>query len=464
MYNYIKEKLSQYKKVGVLGLGVTGRGVYNFFHSNKIELICWDESMKVRQDFLSFRNEAKTSHFEQWQDCSHIVVSPGVSLYSPDTHPIVDFAKSYGIEITSDIEILYNLIEGRAKIIGVTGTNGKSTTTSLITHILKASGVNVSECGNIGISALCVPLDNDVYVIELSSYQLESIKGLRANIAVFLNLTPDHLERHGNIENYTKAKTRIFNNQLEEDWAVIGIDNPITAWVFEEQKNKCARAIGISYNAGFNQLNDVVTFEDNVLQDRVWGDTLVIEDNIYLPAKHNRENICAAYAAARACGVEVDSIVTNLKTFRGLPHRMEFIGTIDDISFYNDSKSTNADSARPALESLSNTYWIVGGIPKAGGIHSLRDCLSNVRKIYIFGAAVKDFARTLESVADYEIHKDLDSAFRSAFKDAINSSGSGSQAILLSPACASFDQYSNFEERGRHFVELFHEHKKLEKL
>ncbi|MDX1917025.1 MAG: UDP-N-acetylmuramoyl-L-alanine--D-glutamate ligase [Rickettsiaceae bacterium] len=458
----LKEKLIKYKKVGVLGLGVTGRGVYNFFNSHGIEILCWDESIKARQDFLLMDRKAQMIHFEQWQDCSHIIISPGVALYSPEKHTIVDFAEEHNIEITSDIEILYELIKSHAKIIGVTGTNGKSTTTSLITHILKSSNINAIECGNIGVCALSIPLNSNVYVIELSSYQLELVRNFRANVAIFLNLTPDHLERHGNIENYTKAKIRIFNNQQEDDYAIIGVDNPITAWVFEEQKSESARTIGISYSRGISQIDNLISFEKGVLEDCVWGDNILIEDNIYLPGKHNRENICAAYAATRAYGVELNAIVASIATFKGLPHRMELIGTISGISFYNDSKSTNADSARPALESLKNTYWLVGGLPKAGGIHSLRDCLSDVRKIYIFGAAVKDFARTLESIADYEIHKDLDSAFRSAYRDATQYLTDETKAILLSPACASFDQYSNFEERGRHFVELFHEYKKLE--
>ncbi|MDX1924328.1 MAG: UDP-N-acetylmuramoyl-L-alanine--D-glutamate ligase [Rickettsiaceae bacterium] len=446
--------LSGYKKIGIIGLGITGKAAYNFFKNAGIPTKCWDEFENVRNNFAKLYPGAEMSSFDTWSDCSHIVVSPGIPLFYPKTHQVVKFATKHNITLTSDVEILHDFIKVRAKILAVTGTNGKSTTTALIAHILKSSGINALEGGNLGTSALSLPLDKDVYVLELSSYQLEILESFRANIAIFLNLTPDHLERHGNIENYTKAKLKIFQNQDASDYSIVGVDNPITAWVFEEQKTRASKTIGISYNSELKSAKNVISYENNILHDNFWAQEERIKDNIYLLGKHNRENICAAYAACKAFGVDAREIIAHIATFKGLPHRMQYIGKIREISFYNDSKSTNADSARPALESLQNIFWLAGGIPKAGGIHSLKDCLSTVKKAYLFGRAATDFARTLEGEVQFEIFQNLESAFDRAFSDARNDSGT-EKSILLSPACSSLDQYENFEKRGNHFAELY---------
>lgn len=457
MPNLHNDYLASYKKVGVLGLGITGRAVYKFFLKNNIDLVCWDDNIKSREDFLANFPESIVVNFEEWKDCSHIVVSPGVPLYYPKKHAVVHIAEQNNIEITSDNEIFYNLLKENAKFVAITGTNGKSTTTALVEHILKESGVKAIAGGNIGTSVLDLPLDKDIYVMELSSYQLETVKNFKANYAVFLNVTPDHLERYGTIENYTNSKKRIFNNQDMSDYVIIGVDNPIAAWVFEEQRIKFPNCVGISGSKEFRDNKNIVCCEDNLLTDNFWKEELEVKENIHLHGKHNRENFCAAYAVCSAIGVDGERIVKNMQSFVGLPHRMQFLGNIGHVGFYNDSKATNADAAKPALEYLENIHWLAGGKAKKGGISSLNESYSNIEKAYLFGEAAKEFSYSLEGNIQYEIFSNLEEAARQAFDEA--SSKKNPASILLSPACSSLDQFKNFEERGNHFIEIYNNYK-----
>ena len=288
---------------------------------------------------------------------------------------------------------------------------------------------------------------------------MELLKEFRANIGVLLNITPDHLDRHGNIEEYTRIKTKIFEGQKEEDFAIIGVDNQITSWIYEEQRSdNISCTIGISSNPEFENIRNIICCNEDSITDNYWIANYEIKENIYLKGKHNRENFCAAYAACRAAGAKGEEIVQIASTYTGLAHRMQFIGKFENISFYNDSKATNADATRPALLALNNIFWLAGGIQKEGGVTSLVDNLENVKKVYLFGEAAEEFAVTLKNHVKIEIFKDMNSAFEKAYREALEY---GKDAdILLSPACASYDQFKNFEDRGNKFILLYNNLKK----
>lgn len=471
----IHDKLKKYKKVGILGLGITGIATYKFFKKHNIEVVVWDDSKanmsSLRKQGSNIeaslqKNISEISAFagmtsdllemtpiSNWYDCSHIVVSPGIALTYPKKHPIEELAEQNNIVITSDVEILYDLTKDDAKFVAITGTNGKSTTTSLIGHFLKLSGANCSVGGNIGVCALDLPLDSDIYVLELSSFQLMLLHKFKAHVSVLLNITPDHLDRHGTMENYTKAKTNIFRNQTKDDFAIIGIDNPITAWIYEEEKHKRnSTVIGIS-SKPTNTKNIICYDEDDYITDNYWRSSVYAGNNIHLQGAHNHENLIAAYAACRALSVDEHSVESHIKSFVGLSHRMQYVGSINKIGFYNDSKATNAEASKPALLALKNIYWLAGGLAKDGGIENILDSITNIKKAYLFGDAAHEFAITLKGKVDFEIFINLSTAFNKAYLEALDSGEKSN--ILLSPACASYDQYKNFEERGNSFIQLY---------
>lgn len=452
----LKNKMSEYTKVGILGLGVTGECSFKFFEDTNIPVIVWDDNKTSRENFAAKFPDAKIiNYIEGWSDCSHAIISPGIPLYLPSPHNFISVAKKHDIKITSDIEVFYKLAKEGAKFVAITGTNGKSTSSTMIDHILKTSNRNSVLGGNIGVPVLGLERDADVYVIELSSYQLELLQDFRANIAILLNITPDHLDRYGSMDKYMEAKKRIFLHQTIDDYAIIAVDTEPTAWVFEEGRlNHPSNFIAITSNAmDANAKNFVLYDELGNITDNFWRSHMKLEKNIHIKGSHNYQNFTAAYCACRALGLDEYEIMKAADSFIGLPHRMEYVGQINKINFYNDSKATNADASRPALLALSNIFWLAGGIPKEGGIEGLQDDLANVRKAYLFGETAEEFAMMLKGKLVIEVFKDMNSAFRKAYLDSLEYNGECN--ILLSPACSSFDQFKNFEERGKHFIKLF---------
>jgi len=448
-------RLKKYKKVGIVGLGLTGISSYKFFKNHNIPIIVFDESPKSIENFSNqFGDEDLAKSINDLALCSHMLLSPGIPLYFPRKHAAVKLAFEHNIEITSDCEVLYECVKDRAKFIGITGTNGKSTTTSLIGHLLKESGKNCVIGGNIGIGALDLPLDCDIYVLELSSYQLDLLNNLRFNIAILLNVTPDHLDRHGSMIEYIKAKKKVFKNQTSEDFAIICVDDEITSYLYEEEKLETNNiTIGISSDPAKEHMKNIICYDNKYFIDNYWNTTLNFNKNVYLQGKHNHINLACSYAACRAVGIEAEEIEKHIESFVGLPHRMQYVGNIKKISFYNDSKATNAEASKPALSSLENIYWLLGGIPKTGGIEGIQKLFTNVKKAYVFGNASIGFAITLKGKVPVKICNDMNSAFKEAYYDAVND---GNEAnILLSPACSSLDQFKNFEERGEQFIKLY---------
>jgi UDP-N-acetylmuramoylalanine--D-glutamate ligase len=361
-------------------------------------------------------------------------------------------ARHAGIEIIGDTEVFAREVAGAgARIVAITGTNGKSTTTALTGHLLKSAGLDTDVGGNIGTAVFLMrpPARGRIYVLELSSYQIDLMPGLAPDVGILTNLSPDHLERHGTMENYAAVKARVFSQQGKGQSALCGVDDTWCAKIAESiDTGADVRRVSV-----LRRLGDGISAPDGILRDLRAGKQVAEIDLRAMPALkgiHNWQNACMAYGAARAVGVSVADIENGLQSFPGLAHRMQEVGRVNGIAFINDSKATNADAAEKALLSFDPIYWIAGGIPKAGGIEPLKHLFSRVAKAYLIGQAMDEFAETLD---DVRIEKcgTLDNAVKSAARDAIAEGREGA-VVLLSPACASFDHYPNFEVRGDAFV------------
>ncbi|MDE2488240.1 MAG: UDP-N-acetylmuramoyl-L-alanine--D-glutamate ligase, partial [Alphaproteobacteria bacterium] len=337
-------------------------------------------------------------------------------------------------------------------IVAITGTNGKSTTTALIAHICAQAGRDVRIGGNIGYGVLGLEdmHGGAVYVLELSSYQLDLTSSLHPDVSVLLNISPDHLERHGGMEGYVAAKRRVLLNQGKGDTAVIGVDDPWGQQICTEITAANRRTI-VPISASKAMSRGVYAL-DALLYDATGERAQEVADlkrARSLPGRHNWQNAAAAYAAAKGLGIPATEAAQHLLTFPGLAHRMETVGTIGRVRFVNDSKATNADAARQAMSSYPRFFWIAGGQPKVGGIDSLTDLFGRIAKAYLVGEAAPAFSEILKGKAAAVISGTIETAVGQAYADA---AASGQDAIvLLSPACASFDQFADFEQRGEAF-------------
>jgi UDP-N-acetylmuramoylalanine--D-glutamate ligase len=383
------------------------------------------------------------------------MLSPGIPHSFPAPHPAVVAARAVGIPIIGDIELL-GRAQPQARYIGITGTNGKSTTTALIGHILASAGQKAEIGGNLGPPALgLVPLEADgTYVLEMSSFQLELVETLAFDIAVLLNITPDHLDRHGDMAGYVAAKKRLFAGQGVDATAVVGIDDAICRDLAAAlRRDGTARVVPISVNEA---VTDGVYIEAGGVVDALDGAPRRVFDLAEaprLPGLHNAQNIAAAFAVARRAGISAEAAVAGIRSFPGLAHRQELVDTIDGVRYINDSKATNADATEKALACYEAIYWIAGGLPKAGGIASLAPYFKRLRHAFLIGDATGEFAATLEGKVSYSRCGDLSAALAAASERARGEHMPGA-VVLLSPACASYDQFPNFEVRGDTFRQL----------
>ncbi|XVN43216.1 MAG: UDP-N-acetylmuramoyl-L-alanine--D-glutamate ligase [Candidatus Rickettsia vulgarisii] len=440
------------KKIGIFGLGKTGTSSYLALNKVASEVICYDKNNRSRENFAKAygdENLAKLSD-SRWKNLDKILLSPGIPL----SHEIVKLANSNKIEITSDIELLFEECRA-ANFIAITGTNGKSTTVSLTSHILQSCGFNYPAAGNIGKPVLSMDFTLPGYVLELSSFQLDLLQNFKAKIAILLNITKDHIDRHGSMENYILAKSKIFDRMDKNSYAIINIDNKIANDIFQKLKEKnTTNLIAISTS---EILNNGISVYNNIVYDNIKKITLELPNNKRLQGRHNQENIAASYVACSIIGATPEKIVAAISRFQGLPNRMQYIGNIDssegEINFYNDSKATNAEAASKSIGALDNIYWLVGGIAKEGGIEELESLFPKIRKAYLFGQDKENFALTLKGKVDFQICSDLTESFNYAYEDA-RKDMVDVKNILLAPACASFDQFKNFEERGELFIKL----------
>lgn len=434
-------KITEYngQKVGVFGMGKAGVAAVASLTSGGANVFRWDDSF-IEKNLPLEHKSRNTKHYKywDWKGLKAVVLSPGVPLTHPKPHEIVELAKQHNVPIIGEVELLARACP-HAKFVGITGTNGKSTTTSLIGHILQEAGINCQVGGNLGTPALALePLSQGgVFVLEMSSYQLDLLQTARFNVAVLLNITPDHLDRHGDMAGYIKAKQHIFDRQTAGDVAVL-------EEVVSSQFSVVSKAVKISAE---KELADSVYVKDAILHDgKLSYDISAITT---LTGKHNWQNAAAAYAACKALGVSPAKIYKAMQSFAGLRHRLQLVATIDGVQFINDSKATNAEATANALAPYHNIYWILGGKPKSGGIESLSPYFSHVAYAFLIGEASDEFAKTLEGKVPYSKCGTLENAV----KEAIDMAKSG-DVILLSPACASFDQFKSFEHRGDAFCGL----------
>jgi UDP-N-acetylmuramoylalanine--D-glutamate ligase len=425
------------------------------------EVALWDDRPAARAAAESEGFALTDLSTADWSGFAALMLSPGVPLTHPVPHWTVEKAKAAGVEILGDIELFARTVNAapehkRPKIVAITGTNGKSTTTALVGHICAQAGRDTRIGGNIGLGVLGLEdmHGGAVYVLELSSYQLDLTSSLKPDVTVILNLSPDHLERHGGMEGYVAAKRRILANQGKGDTAVIGVDDPWGARICTEITAANRRTI-VPVSASKAMGRGIYALQ-GVLYDATGERAAEVADLTRarsLPGRHNWQNAAAAYAAAKGLGISAEEAAEHLMSFPGLAHRMETVGTIGKVRFVNDSKATNTDAARQAMSSYPKFYWIAGGQPKTGGIEALVDLFPRIEKAYLIGEGARLFAGTLKGKAEVQECGTMSAAVAAAFADA---AGSGQEAVvLLSPAAASFDQFADFEERGEAFRTAF---------
>jgi len=435
------------KRYGVFGLGRSGRATAMALRASGAEVLAWDDRVEVMPEGvirLDFRSGP-------WPALEGLVWSPGIAFEHPAPHPVAARAKRENCPLLCDVDLLANSGSGAA-LVGITGTNGKSTTTALLAHILGSSGRPAVAGGNIGAAALELPPlgSGGFYVLELSSYQLELCQSARFPVGIWLNLTPDHLDRHGGMHGYAAAKSRLWRNSEPGDVAVIGVDS---AFGKAEAARAASAGRKITFVSGADVPADGVGMRGGMLIDatgRREAEILALADCPALPGAHNAENAAAAAAAAMALRLDHAEIAAGLRSFPGLPHRQERVGKIGHVTYINDSKATNAESAAKALNCYERIYWIAGGLAKAGGIAPLATWFDRIVHAFLIGQAAPEFAETLDAAGTrFSVEADLLTALASAH--AMAQADPSNSVVLLSPACASFDQWPSFEARGDAF-------------
>ncbi|WP_029076190.1 UDP-N-acetylmuramoyl-L-alanine--D-glutamate ligase [Kaistia adipata] len=440
------------KSVAVFGLGGSGIVTAQALVAGGAKVVAWDDNAESVAKAAAAGIPTGDLRQQDFAGFSALVLSPGVPLTHPVPHWTVDLAKATGIEIIGDIELFCRERRATAPgapFIAITGTNGKSTTTALIAHLFRTAGWDVQLGGNIGTAILSLepPATDRIHIVECSSFQIDLAPTIDPTVGVLLNLTEDHLDRHDTMERYAAIKARLVRGA---DTAVIGIDDEWCATIASDldaigkpvERLSVRRPVATGFYADRGRI-----FEADDAVVRQVADLAGIGS---LRGAHNAQNAAAAIATARVIGLSETVIVAGLKSFPGLAHRMEEVARIGKVLFVNDSKATNADAAEKALSSFDRIYWIAGGKPKTGGITSLAPYFPRIVKAYLIGAAAEEFAATLAGKVDTVMAGTMDAAVAAAARDAA-ADGAAEPVVLLSPACASYDQYRNFEIRGDHF-------------
>jgi len=395
------------KPVAIFGLGASGLATTEALINAGIDVIAWDDSKAAQDAANACGATTKPLTQDILNGCANLILSPGVPLTHPEPHAVVNAANAANCEIIGDVEVLHRANHDHTTI-GITGTNGKSTTTALLTHVLNACGKEALMGGNIGVPALTLaPKSKDaIFVLEMSSYQIDLCPTFHPDIGVLLNITPDHIDRHGTFENYAAIKHRM-------------VDNANTA-IYAEKLDQ-------------SPLNDH-TFP-------------------MLAGAHNAQNIIAVLAVCEELGIDQEDAIKAVKTFPGLAHRQYLARTVNNIHFINDSKATNAEATAKALGCMENIHWIVGGQAKDGGLNGLEQYKSRITHAYLIGECATEFEGWMkENDVPYTLSKTMDNAVSQAYKTAQSSDEEAT--ILLSPACASWDQFKSFEHRGDTFINL----------
>lgn len=460
-------------KYVIYGLGVSGLSALTFFAKNNFEVIATDDNLlslentqKELSKTLPHVKFLKSTDIAFDKDTT-IIFAPGIPLYFPHPHKILEIVKNTQAKLICDLESFYQQ-NPKHNLLGITGTNGKSTVTALTGFIFKALHIPSEIGGNIGIA--CFDLidlpnhDNKTYIFETSSYQLDLIDTIHFKTAALLNITPDHIDRHGSLQNYINSKKRIFKNQVQGDYALINIDNINSKSVLNDLRNTENFTSTIVPISTQNILSNGVSLIKGVLYNNIdKNHSQFTLGDIFLKGEHNAENIATAFALTY-CYLKQEKILDHthpkqiiqaIKEFKGLKHRMQFLGTVEGINFINDSKATNAESTENALKCYDNVFWILGGKAKEDGISILAPYVHRIKKAFLIGEASEAFATFLqEHEVAFEKCETLENAMKQSFSDA-KTSQLPEKNILLSPACASFDQWKSFEHRGDFFCNAF---------
>ncbi len=443
-------------RVAVFGLGGSGLAAAKALVASGARVSAWDDDATRREAAAKAGLPLIDLYKCAWAPIDALVLAPGIPLTHPAPHPVAALASSARKPILGDIE-LFAEAAPEATVIGITGTNGKSTVTALLGHLLRAGGRRVEVGGNLGppVLALDVLPADGAYVLELSSYQLDLTHEARFDIAVLINVSPDHLDRHGDLAGYIAAKRRIFRvrdavaRRPVDQTAIVGIDDGYGREIRDALVREGRwRVVPVS---GGTRVEGGVYVTDGVLHDETGGDDPALEIGAIatLPGRHNWQNAACAWAAARAAGAAPEDIAAAMATYPGLAHRQEWIAEIRGVAFVNNSKATNGKSAARALDCYDNIYWIIGGQAKSDGLAPTLDHLAPVRQAYAIGAAADRFMGELSGRVPMRKSGTLDRAVREAYADARQAGAPA--VVLLSPACASFDQFANFEARGAAF-------------
>ncbi len=441
--------------VPVLGLGRSGISAALALERGGADVWAWDDNPDSRVRAEEQGVPIVDLNGIDWREATSLILSPGIPHTHPKPHPIVTLARDAGCEIIGDVELLART-QRDAAYVGITGTNGKSTTTALIGHIFQTSGRDAEVGGNLGMPACSLePLGPEgTYILEMSSYQLELTFSITYDVGVLLNVSADHLDRHGGMDGYIAAKREIFRRQTKPRTAVIGIDDNHCRKIYEELYEKDEQyVVGISVK---ERVHGGVYVLDGILVDDTEGKETQVMNLRTVPAlqgTHNWQNAAAAYATCKMTGIQPHAVMACINSFPGLVHRQEPVGLVDGIGFVNDSKATNDEAAARALACYNDIYWIIGGRPKEGGLDACMPYFERVRHAYIIGEAALRFSKALDGKVPFTMSGDLATAVAQAFEDA-KKAGLPSSVVLLSPACASWDQFKSFEDRGDAFREL----------
>lgn len=449
-------------RVAVLGLGRSGLSAARALREGGAIPVCWDDNPQAREraedEGFEVTDPTRAGVFD---DIASLIVSPGIPHLYPTPNPVVAAAQAAGVPVDNDIGLFFralahggwNDFDSPPRVIAVTGSNGKSTTSALIHHILETAGREAQLAGNIGRGVLDIdpPGDGGVVVLELSSYQTELARALTPDVAVFTNLSPDHLDRHGGMGGYFAAKRRLFA-EGGPDRAVVGVDEPEGRFLAGQLSEGPGddRVIRISVAGKLTGPGWHVFARKGFLSEYRKGrqaGSIDLREIKGLPGAHNHQNACAAYAACRTLGLAPRVIEQAFHSFAGLPHRSQLIAEADGVAYVNDSKATNVDSAAKALAAFNRIRWICGGLQKEGGLTGLGEGLANVTKAYVIGREAAGFALGLSGV-EAEVCTDMSTAVERAMAEA-----QPGETVLLAPAAASFDQYDNFEQRGVDFTQ-----------
>ena len=446
------------KTVAVFGLGGSGLASCHALKEGGAEVVAGDDNTDNVAEAAQAGFITADLRSISWKNFAALVLTPGAPLTHPAPHWSVLLARAAGVEVIGDIELFCR--ERRryapdAPFVAITGTNGKSTTTALIAHLMKVAGYDTQMGGNIGTAILSLepPRMGRVHVIEMSSYQIDLTPSLDPTVGILINVSEDHIDRHGTLENYAAVKERLVAGVQPQGTAIVGVDDIWCRNIADRLDRAGKRVVRVSVK---NPLADGIYVEHETILRASGGarsEIARIGGIGSLRGLHNAQNAACAAGTALALGVGQDVLQNGLRSFPGLAHRMEQVGRLGNVLFVNDSKGTNADAAAHALSSFADIFWIAGGKPKAGGITSLTGFFPRIRKAYLIGEAAPEFAGTLGDRVPHEISETLDVAVASAARDA-EASGLHDPVVLLSPACASFDQYRNFEIRGAKFRDL----------